>query len=392
MISQIILIVFLSKFSFAEDRKITMAINPGCGAECKNDSNILVYVRADGSNDTLHHIWDFTNKPTIILALTSLNTDLMIDWASFKNYEEGGLLFSSTPFYTFSYLVDKIIEFDDVNNTAIFDPTLYNKTNSIIYNTNFKWTLGKIVNTTSYASVSMKTEHKHHYKHLLKKGSISITLSAFGTMEHSSSQPHLLHTTNATQIDIQLEKLSTTKHFKSRFALGLALVSSDSVNGTMHLDSRKSLDDEHSPGIFTIGEVKSNQGYLEWRTVAYTSLERSMTNSTGVSSGLFDLPGIQCFNNTALISLFGSDLDSMLWKEVYVSLGTPGDTLYSSNPFISWSFLGGIGVPGNEGFSLLVLLIVGFGLGVPAFLIIIGGICIVRKRLRQKHDYVFTEM
>lgn len=71
-------------------------------------------------------------------------------------------------------------------------------------------------------------------------------------MEHSSLQPHLLHTTNATQIDIQLEKLSTTKHFKSRFALGLALVSSDSVNGTMHLDSRKSLDDEHSPGIFTV--------------------------------------------------------------------------------------------------------------------------------------------
>lgn len=82
--------------------------------------------------------------------------------------------------------------------------------------------------------------------------------------------------------------------------------------------------------------MKSKQGYLEWRTVAYTSLERSMTNSTGVSSSLFDLPGIQCFDDTALISLFGSDLDYMLWKEVYVSLGEPGDTLYSSNPFISW--------------------------------------------------------
>lgn len=85
-----------------------MAINPGCGAECKNDSNILVYVRADGSNDTLHHIWDFTNKPTIILALSPLNTDLVINWTSFKNYEEGALLFSSPPFYTFSFLVDKV--------------------------------------------------------------------------------------------------------------------------------------------------------------------------------------------------------------------------------------------------------------------------------------------
>ncbi|CAH1402711.1 unnamed protein product [Nezara viridula] len=391
MILQIILIVLLSKFSFAEDRKITMAINPGCGAECKQDSNILIYVRADGLNDTLHHIWDFTNKPTIVLALSPLNTTLMINWTSFKNYEEGALQFSPLPFYTFSYLVDKVIEFNDVNNTAIFDPTVYNKSDSIVHDTNFKWVLDKYVNTTSYASVTMKTDHKH-YSHLLKKGCISITLSAFGTMEHSSLQPHLLHTTNATQIDIQFENLSTTKHFKSRFALGLALVSSDSANSTMHLHSRKSLDDEHSPGIFTIGEVKSKQGYLEWRTVAYTSLERSMTNSTGVSSGLFDLPGIQCFDDTALVSLFGSDLDFMLWKELYVSLGEPGDTLYSSNPFISWSFLGGIGVPGNERFSLFILLIVGFGLGVPALLIIIGGIWIVVKRFRQKNDIVFTEM
>lgn len=78
----------------------------------------------------------------------------------------------------FFYVFFKVIEFDDVNNTAIFDPTLYNTTNSIVFGTNFKWTLGKFVNTTSYASVTIKTEHKHH-SHLLKKGSISITVSQF---------------------------------------------------------------------------------------------------------------------------------------------------------------------------------------------------------------------
>ena len=77
-------------------------------------------------------------------------------------------------------------------------------------------------------------------------------LSAFGKTEHSVLQPHLLHTNNATQIDVQLEKLPTTSQFRSRFAIGLVLISSDPANATIYQESRKSLDDEHSPGVFTV--------------------------------------------------------------------------------------------------------------------------------------------
>ena len=87
--------------------------------------------------------------------------------------------------------------------------------------------------------------------------------------------------------------------------------------------------------LFQINEVKSKQGYLEWRSVAYTSSERLMTNSTGVNSNLID-PNNKTYHHTSLYSLFGSNLEKMLCKEAFVSFGEPGDPFYSSNPYISW--------------------------------------------------------
>ena len=85
-----------------------MFINPGCGTKCEDNKNVIIHVKADGPNDTLHHIWDFTKNPIIILALSPLNTELLINWTSFKNYEEGAIKFSAPLLYTFSFMLDKV--------------------------------------------------------------------------------------------------------------------------------------------------------------------------------------------------------------------------------------------------------------------------------------------
>lgn len=78
-----------------------------------------------------------------------------------------------------------------------------------------------------------------------------LQLNAFGNSDHSSLQPHLLHTTNATQVDVVLDGLQV-KYTKSRYALGLLIVSTDHKHSNLTQIKRKSLDDEHSPGIFTV--------------------------------------------------------------------------------------------------------------------------------------------
>jgi hypothetical protein len=78
-----------------------------------------------------------------------------------------------------------------------------------------------------------------------------LQLSSFGTEDHAYTLPHLLHTTNATQIDLVLENMPTS-HETSRFAVNLISVSSDPKDASFIVKKHKSLDDEHSPGIFTV--------------------------------------------------------------------------------------------------------------------------------------------
>lgn len=65
--------------------------------------------------------------------------------------------------------------------------------------------------------------------------------------------PHMLHSENSTQVDIILNNLQTNSSFKSsRFAMELLLVSESKTRTGMIVDAKKSLDDEHTPGIFEV--------------------------------------------------------------------------------------------------------------------------------------------
>jgi hypothetical protein len=101
----------------------------------------------------------------------------------------------------------------------------------------------------------MKGEHTEQFCSLQidRLCDLILQLSAYGFRDHSGELPHLLHSANCTQVDLMLDKLKTNSSFSSsRFALGVLIASSDKANTTSTIMSRKSLDDEHSPGIFTV--------------------------------------------------------------------------------------------------------------------------------------------
>jgi len=144
------------------------------------------------------------------------------------------------------------------------------------------------------------------------------------------------------------------------------------------LEVSKTLDDEHSPGVFEVYNVKTpakgfDQSYLQWKPICYTAEVRDVIDSVDVvaynlqtaSSVLHD----DNIHDSILWAYFGSEIDSMTLEAMNISFGTQGDGFYNKTKHISWTYASGFGVPPPDRVSMLVMLVVCIGLGVPAFII-----------------------
>uniref|UniRef100_A0A1B6MIL6 Uncharacterized protein n=2 Tax=Graphocephala atropunctata TaxID=36148 RepID=A0A1B6MIL6_9HEMI len=190
----------------------------------------------------------------------------------------------------------------------------------------------------------------------------------------------------------------TTQYTNSRFGLHLVTVSSDSTNGTVTVRPRKTLDDDHAPGVFTMVEMltplaQTGQcgGYLQWRPVVYTSPDRDMTSSTETVEYAVAAPAepLRTLNHTLLYSLLGNRLDEMLVVATNITFGEAGDGFFRKNQYATWTVLVGYGHPPEEQFSMLVTLVLLLGIGLPAIVILTGTVCIVLRRLQRNKDDLF---
>jgi len=67
----------------------------------------------------------------------------------------------------------------------------------------------------------------------------------------SENLPHLQFTANNTQVSVVFDNI-TTSFEKSRFGMELILVTSDKTSAQMNLTKDRTLDDEHTPGVFEV--------------------------------------------------------------------------------------------------------------------------------------------
>lgn len=79
-------------------------------------------------------------------------------------------------------------------------------------------------------------------------------MTTFGELGHGEMLPRLLISSNASQMDITLNNLSTL-YKNSRYAVHIVTASSDPANSTLNIKPKKTLDDEHSPGVFTVRRI-----------------------------------------------------------------------------------------------------------------------------------------
>ncbi|GBP21885.1 Glycosylated lysosomal membrane protein A [Eumeta japonica] len=249
-----------------------------------------------------------------------------------------------------------------------------------------------LLNSSQEAMIQMEA-YRFKFNNNWHSGTISVKLDLIPRRDYAQDLPHLIHTANSTLVDISLANVTTWKGYNSsRLALGMCLLSTDGIDDTMRLSVRKSLDDEHTPGVFEIIEIKTPEsynhgdgGFLQFRPVGYTTKERGVTSSTNVH--------ISSFNRTSRIPKGSTldrfykyyDVDNLLVQSLAISFGESNDGFYNAINFTSWSFMIGYGVPPAEGVSFFVIMIITIGLGIPIILGLSGILYVVVRRCRQKN-------
>ncbi|CAH0385567.1 unnamed protein product [Bemisia tabaci] len=381
------------------DRELEFFSNPNCSSSpslnCSDYS--LLYVKALGRNDSLHYLWNSDHKPSLLLLESTKDSNLSITWPDFVNGSADSIRLTSPISYAFGLVINKIIEFNDIGDTGFMNET--SKETLILSADNFKWRVKSFYQNPDSGTVNFEvTANGYSSEDIVKNGTISFLVSVFPSKDHGIDLPHLLHTANSTQIDMTIDHF-TTAYPNSRFAVELAFVSSETENSDLELKSKKSLDDEHSPGVFTVIELQTENskkgnvgGYLQWRPLVYTFNDRDYANSTDTVH--YHVENITTeqenfLNNSLPFVFFEKNISQLAVRAMNVSFGFKLDGFYRKSGYLSWSFLVGIGEPPVESFSMLVLLIIGIGLGLPTLVIIGGFFFVVFRRLSRNKDELF---
>ncbi|XP_035738277.1 glycosylated lysosomal membrane protein B-like isoform X1 [Vespa mandarinia] len=396
------LLLFFSIISmdFAGSAKRTLHFEE----RCKNKNWTTMYLRADGSNDTLHYLWDFGGKPSILMALTSLSTTLNIVCEDFLQKKDNSVIFSEKPTYTIGFILNNIIEFNDVNDTAVIN--LDNVANiNFLKPEFFRWSRKSFSMFGDSFGLDMEgNSYNDKPMNIIRYGSIKFSLRGYYFMDHTDTIPHMLHTENATLVDLILDNIQTNESFSnSRFAIELMIVGGGDPHKSIIIDSKKNLDDEHTPGIFEMievrmpsfdrpEEVENNSAYLQWRPVSYVSANRDIADSTEIvqyrSSNVND--HITAIENSMLYCYYGNEANELLIQTLLISIGSKGDGFYKNTHYTTWTFIIGYGIPPDEQFSYLVIMIISIGLGLPLIIMFLTGLymCIRNMSKRNTDTYL----
>ncbi|XP_058453453.1 glycosylated lysosomal membrane protein-like [Malaya genurostris] len=372
---------FCSQDSDTVQRKLIAELNPGCPEKictANNSGVTLIHIRAESATDTIHYVWDFTQKPTILVALTEKNASLNIDWEAFRSRKPESVKFSKPTKYVFMTVINRIFQFDDSNDKG----SITNDSSTYVYDPHrFSWNRTLYWNNEKDVLLAVNADNDFLFK-----------MNAYSTRNHGMEYPHLLHTSNSTQVDIVFNNVSS-KFERPRFAIELLFVVSEQAiaGSNFEITKRKSFDDEHTPGIFEIIDVLSpgafkfsTGGYIEYRPVSYTHPERDVSTSTETQQSepkSIESPSTE-LNATLAYAIFGKKLDSLLVQGMNISFGLGGDGFYSKTNYTTMTFQVGYGSPPVEQFSAFVLIVAGIGIGVPLALLIFGGLYVCIKKLR----------
>lgn len=379
------------------ERDVSVEINPLCPTELKPNMT-LVHVKARGRRDVLHHLWSMEGVPTFLYARTGHDCNLKVDWKRMLSADKSrAIAFNCQPSYLASVSITKFIMYDDVNDTATLPPAESGHLDGVIAfePRAMEWKLALKDSTNQSASAAFRLVGYNGVR-LDDSVDVEIVLTTYGTRERSGRLPHLMHTENATQVDVVLGGVPNPAAFANgRLALELVTaVSEPPASGNFSLTVSRSLDDEYTPGVFKLMEFDSpqRQHYVQWRPVCYTSTERNIGDSTAVDQMPASDVSPARLDDSLVGWLATDDRPLLLVQGLNVTFGVQGDGFYGQSNYTSWTMVSGHGRPSADRFSLMVLLVIALGLGLPVLVLLAGGLVIAfRSYRRRKDDLLLSE-
>ena len=132
------------------------------------------------------------------------------------------------------------------------------------------------------------------------------------------------------------------------------------------------------------------QHFLQWRPVCYTSTVRNIGFSSGVEqTEIRNIEDHQSLLNNSLLDWIDPidfDVGNLLIQGFNLSFGIQGDGFYKATNYTSWTMVTGHGRPVADKFSLMVMLVIAVGLGLPVCVLLLGGAGIAFRNYRRRKD------
>lgn len=365
----------------------------------------VVVTAGESANNTLHHLWGAKGALSFVVVAGTGGPNVTVDWEALHNSTPESISFEKEPSHVFGFVIPSLVLYNDVED----DGTFLGQNGSVqVPISNFTWSAEVLQSPSHQVAVMLQTTH---YQNVLLPNNtrLSVQVSAYGEDGRSTVLPHLLYTPDSAQLELIFDNFNlnitneTMEWENARWGMDVMVFSSEHKTGEgkqedfgIKFHTQKSLDDEHTPGVFdldqmtTAGARAENKtgGYLQWRPVSYLSTKREISSATtpNLNTSFQELSNLTDPLKASLayavlgnkLNLTGAAITS------FISFGQPKDGFYRSANFTTWTVAMGEGVPPQETFSTVVLVVISLGVVLPGAMFLVGCVVLATRRCRRR--------
>lgn len=342
-------------------------------------------MKAEGPDDTLHHFWGTMGAPAVLTIQTPKGALLQnISWELLRDHRLDGTVFHFSQRSTGSsaVVVSKLWEYGDPGNKGQATWNTENATRSINLDhliwDNIDGCDGNGSDSVVAIFTARGSTKPGDEGYFAGNGTLKLTVRVESTAGRDCQLPHLLHTSNSTQLELSLLELLPQLGDESHFGLELTSLEDNSLNDTHRPSMQTSFDDEYTPGAFTSTAVvplsnaslEALHSYVHWKPVAYRDSEKAVTLSIDVHHLNFTSAAHWWQFNVATAWL-AHNAANVSANALNLTFGSEGDGWYNKFHHTAWTMSVGFGEMPEDSVSLTVIAVTSVGLGVPAIVALV---------------------
>lgn len=240
-----LIVSLLANNILAENRTVSVQINPFCNEKCQHDLNSssanLVWIKLEGHEDTIHYLYSTIDSFTFMIFRTNITSKLQIKWNELLNKTKRyqSISFDPAPLDLAGYSIPYIYEFKDENGIANMTRIPNNQSYWKIYKTsNLLWDQFRPLSNTSGLFEAREANSQN--------GSFKFVIKYPGEdNKRDDVLPHLLLNAGSNSIDFIIDEVQSNFNL-SKFAVNFVLINAEQMDAS--LTKKQTLDDEFTPG------------------------------------------------------------------------------------------------------------------------------------------------